>query len=376
MIDPTAIAPFAKQSQLQVLSCEHPEISVAPVKLRTSRALAPPVLSWNGVGRNVPLAHCVPPAAEAPLFIASVERAAVAVLGPNPSSYLLSADGQLVSEALDPGLGVQRRAKIDRKELRHECVVHPARDEHVLTFAGQRRGYWHWWIDALSRIWMSDEHNSEQRPLRLATPPLSDGFLRQSLECLGLLDRVVELKRGITPFARVSFTPGLTGSSSRWPATPLRSYAAWLRERLGLETTAPRRRLLISRADARWRRIVNQEQLATELAELGFETIECGRMPLREQIETFAEAEFVVGAHGAGLTNALFAPPGTRVLEIFAADNARDPSNYRVLASHLGFPYGRLLGDPVHTRPRGGSNQQDLAVDVATVRRAVVALGA
>ena len=39
-------------------------------------------------------------------------------------------------------------------------------------------------------------------------------------------------------------------------------------------------------------------------------------VPLAEQVRIFAGARAVVGAHGAGLANAAFAPPGGAVLEL------------------------------------------------------------
>ena len=41
-------------------------------------------------------------------------------------------------------------------------------------------------------------------------------------------------------------------------------------------------------------------------------------MSVRDQIDHFAAADAIVGLHGAGLTNLVFAKPGARVLEIFA----------------------------------------------------------
>ena len=43
-------------------------------------------------------------------------------------------------------------------------------------------------------------------------------------------------------------------------------------------------------------------------------------MTVAAQVRAFAEAECVVGPHGAGLTNLAFAPPGAAVVELFAGD--------------------------------------------------------
>ena len=63
---------------------------------------------------------------------------------------------------------------------------------------------------------------------------------------------------------------------------------------------------------------------------------------MREKARLFAEAEFVAGPHGAGLTNLLFAPGGCRVLEII--DPAHVNVLYYSLADLLDQPYGALFG--------------------------------
>jgi capsular polysaccharide biosynthesis protein len=59
------------------------------------------------------------------------------------------------------------------------------------------------------------------------------------------------------------------------------------------------------------------------LAQEGFETVFLERMAIEDQISLFRDAEFVIGAHGAGLTNLLFCAPGTKVLEFMPAVEMR-----------------------------------------------------
>lgn len=99
----------------------------------------------------------------------------------------------------------------------------------------------------------------------------------------------------------------------------------WLRTTLGA-ACAPLaggrgagRMLYISRADAATRKVVNEKEIATFLSPLGFEVVIPGKMPLKKQIAAFADASVIVGAHGAGLSNMVFAPPGARVIEFMGS---------------------------------------------------------
>lgn len=96
----------------------------------------------------------------------------------------------------------------------------------------------------------------------------------------------------------------------------------WLRAQfLPEQIAAPHRRLYVGRGDKkRTRRVENEAEVLAALAPLGFESVDPGQMSPAEQVRAFAEAECVVGAHGAGLTNIAFCPTGAAVVELFAGD--------------------------------------------------------
>lgn len=101
------------------------------------------------------------------------------------------------------------------------------------------------------------------------------------------------------------------------------------------------RRLLVSRKDARLRRLTNEDALAEALAPHGYEVATPGALPLEEQIRLFSEAERVIGVHGAGLTNIAFMHPGGRVTELFGADYVQGA--YRWLSHLGGLSHGHVI---------------------------------
>jgi capsular polysaccharide biosynthesis protein len=56
--------------------------------------------------------------------------------------------------------------------------------------------------------------------------------------------------------------------------------------------------------------------LERALARRGFAVVHAERLSPRRQIALMRDAEVVVGASGAAMANALFAPPGARVVDI------------------------------------------------------------
>lgn len=73
--------------------------------------------------------------------------------------------------------------------------------------------------------------------------------------------------------------------------------------------------LYISRANSQRRKIKNEEKLKKTLENLGIITIQLENLSLEQQIKTIYNARLIISTHGAGLTNLIFAQPGTKVIE-------------------------------------------------------------
>ena len=155
----------------------------------------------------------------------------------------------------------------------------------------------------------------------------------------------------------------LTGSQSkRWDDTcwqldglyltsPLKKFcswtpvtAAWVRAKLNptiIGNPPGSKVFYISRAHDR-RAILNENEILRALRSYDVTVVETQGMSLDEQFDLFAEAGVIMGPHGAGIQNALWAPQGCRILELV---NARYFSGvYWTLAQSLDQPYGLVTG--------------------------------
>lgn len=183
-----------------------------------------------------------------------------------------------------------------------------------------------WQMDILTRIGLN--------PSRLRPQPLSHPTAWRVLHVPHLAGR---------PFQD-------NGSPDWWQPWTTADTICWLRQALAVpDSPRPWRKLFISRHDAITRRCLNGhiiEELATRH---GFTVLDPGRLPLAQQIALFAEAAHVVGVHGAGFANLLFAPSSCRVSEFIGAIDP--PRFYEHLARLRGQDYTRIPVLPVARSP-------------------------
>ncbi len=201
--------------------------------------------------------------------------------------------------------------------------------------------YYHWLVDALPRLELirragwpleSIRHvivNGHRRP-----------FQREAIERLGLAGRTVSLEE--VPHVRAS---ALIVPSFASPAETAAGWACEFLRRLFLEDgPAARpspRRIYISRARAKSRRVTNESEVASLLERSGFQAVLLEELSVAEQARLFADAEWIVGPHGSGFANLVFCSSGAKVLEIFAPAPVK--AMYERLARLSGLDYRRLL---------------------------------
>lgn len=97
------------------------------------------------------------------------------------------------------------------------------------------------------------------------------------------------------------------------------------------------RKVFISRAKSRGRKLLNEEELWPMLEERGFERVLMETLSFREQVELMQQCRVLIAPHGAGLTNMIFMPEGGHVVEM--ADPGFPNPNFYALASALGLDY-------------------------------------
>jgi capsular polysaccharide biosynthesis protein len=235
---------------------------------------------------------------------------------------------------------------------------------------GGSRNYYHWMVDYFPRL---------RAPEAAQFLPflVNDDLTRFQKDCLAQLgipdERLLHVPMPAIIQTTELVAPPIACSNQKLQA----SAATWLRGVfLPAGSGHARSRLYVSRRDSGSRRVVNEDEIVAALGKLDFEVVVPGELSVPDQARRFAEAAVIVGAHGSGLTNLIFAPANALVVELTAAGR-QQPSFMRSLAAGLGLRFHSFVGWPLPTqqqRASVGAQNYDIVVPAAELVRQVIGL--
>jgi hypothetical protein len=205
--------------------------------------------------------------------------------------------------------------------------------EEPFILLGTDENFSHWLARNLLKLAVVEAEGIDEALPFLINDDLRS-YQREYLRLVGVpLERLMPVPRGLLISCRRIAVPVCVRNRPR-----MRLGIDWLRARVADHMSPPalaRDLLFVSRRDSNLRVMHNEAELEEALRPLGFTTFVVGDAPVTEQIRAFSGARVIVGAHGAGLTNLIFAPPGAFVLEI-ATPGSVSMAEFRFIAGALG----------------------------------------
>lgn len=258
-----------------------------------------------------------------------------------PRGLVVLDNGNILTEAM-----FENTLQFCTRDFRFDGKGNPPVQERVLSLLApfsDTHNYAHWLMDSMTKL----SPFSPPFEFSVLIPPRSPGFVRSSLRHIGFEDRqIVEAREGSNKCKTliVSRVQARTGE-------PKASSLLRLRELMGVGDaaggTTERKRIYISRKAA-VRGIVNEEELEPVLKRFGFQSVQTETLSFSEQVRLFSEADFILGAHGAGMLNSIFSPPGTIVMEIYNEKRWDPPC--KKISFQLGHPHWHVWGTNVGSR--------------------------
>lgn len=192
--------------------------------------------------------------------------------------------------------------------------------------------YFHWITDSLPRVWEGIQWKPDA-PVILPDSYRQIPYVEDSLKLAGVEVLFFKSSQNLWIDQLIVTARTATFPNFDIPLT-LKSRNIF---RLNSDKL-PFRKVYLSRKRASKRKILNELDLELMLIKRDFELLSGDDLSLSDQIRLMSETKLLVGLHGAALTNMLFMPDGSKVVEF---RNESDVNNhcYFNLASTLDIPY-------------------------------------
>ncbi len=180
--------------------------------------------------------------------------------------------------------------------------------------------YYHWMLEVLPRLALLQKSGVSYDYLYISSQLR---YMQETLELLG-----VDVSKIIGPSDDTHYIqadeliipsePSACRYSSDFVIHFLRDNFIPLAEKF-VDYNKLSKKVFIRRDENSIRRIANEDEVFELLQPYGFVGYTLEELSVLEQVALFHHADIIVAEHGAGLTNIVFAQPGTKVIEIFQA---------------------------------------------------------
>ncbi len=145
----------------------------------------------------------------------------------------------------------------------------------------------------------------------------------------------------------------------------------FLRQGLTTGRAQPGQRFFLGRKGMKWRRLLNEEEISTDLVSLGFRTVYLEDMTASQQITLFQTAEWIVAPNGSALLNLIFADTSIRLL-VLSQGNLFNWGNFQGPMNTLGYSPVFLCGEEADAVDQ---KHADYVIPLTSVRRALADMG-
>ncbi len=219
----------------------------------------------------------------------------------------------------------------------------------LLGYSQGAHCYYHWMLDILPKLGLLKKSGAKLSSIdHFLVREVNDTFQRETLERLGIdFSKVIETKDNplfqCENLVHIILDNGINMKMNRFVPD-------WLNQQFEQPAKdANGTKLYVSRPSGVRRGVSNEEELLPILEEFGYTVQAMEGLSVAEQAALFSQAKVLISPHGGALTNMVFAPAGSSVVELFGRHVY---PYYYGLASVCGHQYHALVENAVEDYPR------------------------
>jgi capsular polysaccharide biosynthesis protein len=282
---------------------------------------------------------------------------------------VISSEGNLITDLLCVWSNAPQKHEIFKKIRLPKPAMLSGTTLLIATSYGNN--YYHWLVEQLPKMHLAhlagyNVKNFDHVVCTFGT----ENFIDESLEFFP------DIRAKMLPCTRnhhwrceclVAFNPSAEhGMPTQWGIDYIRTTIL-----ASIPRRTLRNRIYITRKLARGRKVKNESEVFEFLEKHGFRKVALESLSFLEQVELFASAEAVIGPHGAGFTNVLFAPRDCIVVEFMMA--AYPATCYAHLSRIIGQKYCYIVA--AEELADKNVTLKDMTVPIRALETAVVKLG-
>lgn len=229
-------------------------------------------------------------------------------------------------------------------------------------------GYYHWITEICPRLWVASVHIPQDIPLLVPSYFLSKW--KFAVDFFKPFNReIILFDEGKVAKVNELIFVGQTGGIFNFQPEPIhRSTEVLKRTYTQPGNLKQKYKIYISRRKSGKRMILNETHVINIVKKYDYQVVCTEDLSIPEQIELFANTTHLISIHGAGLSNMVFMPEGSTIIEIRHRDDNHMLTCFFTLAhtfKHAYFyTFGDDLGDSLLTevRPEDKSIHADLTM--------------
>lgn len=210
-------------------------------------------------------------------------------------------------------------------------------------------GYFHWFGDVIHKYFLLKERNYEGK-LLLPEKFKEINFVVESIKYFSI-SHIFISKNELVRSENLYLLPYQLISGNY-----IENITLTINKIVNFKKISPKKIIYISRTKAKYRKIVNEEEIIKILNKYDIEIHNFDNISWINQIRIAKQTKLIISIHGAALTNILFMNKKQKILEIRHPDS-NVQNCYFSLASALNHEYFYFLGTPLNkeSKPHDGN---------------------
>jgi len=177
-------------------------------------------------------------------------------------------------------------------------------DECTIAHNSYFQNYYHWLLEAVPRLFLLKD---KAHKLSLVLNENSPSFINQYVSLFGFKNIVYIPDDYLARVKEISFTT-FTSRGLAMHEPLIKEMAEWLLNKNNIKINQnPTRKIFITRKYAKYRRLLNEDEVINYLTSINFEILTLEDYTISEQMKIFNESAYVIGTQGAGMANLIYA---------------------------------------------------------------------